>query len=608
MEKIVKSTPYRGSELATTEWAMRFKLWVTVAMVCSAIQGVVFSLVATFLVGPKVMLLFGRIALAKLTGAGIANAKIATLLSHYSGRLLFAFIVSLTAYALAPRLLRYFRKKDAEAMAVEHVRGMRLLEEKALAEAVKNEDGHLPFGAVKLPRKYEPEHAIIIGKTRVGKSVCITQQVDVLRRENAKVVIYDFKGEYAERFFDPSRDFILNPLDERSEGWNVFSDLKTKADLTALCQSLIPAAKGEERYWNTAAQDVLRGVLAGLYAENRRTNSALWSALTSPIEQIAELCASTPSGRAGFTYIQDASSKQAVSVISVLMSFVSWLEFAPHGTFSIRNWLNRPDGGFIFLTGRPEVENTLRPLVSLFVDLLGKMYLSLPDDRERRVYFMLDEFGNLQQLPTVKRLLTAGGSKGAIVTIGIQDFAALKRIYGPEDAITIFNSCGTSLVLNLADPDTAEYLSKRFGDSQYWEAQETRSMGVEDGRDGISLQRQKRTERLILPSEIMQLPKLTGYLKLPEHDPAKIRLRIEPANNLPVLHPAFILRPGYELDDLQARDEQVLAAAAEAKASNFDRDVAKEATEARKVETETVAPERSGDAEADEMGWELEDY
>lgn len=49
------------------------------------------------------------------------------------------------------------------------------------------------------------------------------------------------------------------------------------------------------------------------------------------------MCQSTTSGRAGYSYIQDASSKQADGVIAVLMSFVSWLEFATDGTFSGSN-------------------------------------------------------------------------------------------------------------------------------------------------------------------------------------------------------------------------------------------------------------------------------
>jgi len=374
-----------------------------------------------------------------------------------------------------------------------------------------------------------------------------------------RAVIYDFKGEYVEKFFEPSRDYILNPLDQRGADWNIFNDVSSLPDLSAITGSLIPPSSGEERFWNTAADAVLRGIMAALWVQGKRTNRDLWQAVTLPIEAMAELLKTTEAGAAGHSYIQDASSKQASSVIAVLMSYVSWLEFAgAGGTFSVRQWLADDSDSFLFLTGRPEVENTLRPYTSLFIDLLGKRFLSLPDGQPP-IYFILDEFGNMQKLPTVKRLLTAGGSKGATVIIGIQDFAAIEKIYGREDAKTIYNSCGTNLILNVGDPATAKTFSERFGQRQYWDTSETISMGPSDNRDGLNLVRQKHLEDLILPSEILNLSKRTGYLKIPEHNPSLVQIPIAAINQHKGEHPAFIVKPGYSLDDLERRDQDLAA-------------------------------------------------
>ncbi|GFO63163.1 type IV secretion system DNA-binding domain-containing protein [Geomonas paludis] len=468
--------------------------------------------------------------------------------------LLAALVFPLT-YGLAFYLLR---AKKAKLEKGEHIRGMRLIPEKELAKKAAKQEGRLPFGSVYLPVRYEAEHVMIAGKTQVGKTVALMQQLEEIREAGLPAVIYDFKGEYVQKFYTPGIDYIANPLDERGLKWNIFDDIDTIPDISAVTGSLIPPGAGEEHFWCKAAQDVLRGVIAGLYQRGDRTNEDLWRALSSHTRDVAEICDSIEQGAAGLKYIEDVSGKQAAIVGAVLMSYVSWLEFACNGCgFTIKDWINNDRGSFIFITGRPEVENTLRPYLSLFIDLLGKRLLSSPDDPDRRVYFLLDEFGNLQRLPTITRLLTAGGSKGASMILGFQDFAAIAKTYGNNDAATIMNSCGTSLVLKLADEATAKIFSGRFGETQDWEITETRSIGQGKSRDSVSYSRVKRTDRLILPSEIQGLPKLAGYLLIPEHEPAKIELQIRAANRLPVRNRDFILRSGLSLDTIRVRERQL---------------------------------------------------
>jgi type IV secretory pathway TraG/TraD family ATPase VirD4 len=565
-------TAFRGFEISSQAFKMTAKMYLGIIVVLAFAQAAVAYLLGRLFLGSQDMDFFAKYYFAKFANLFFCNPSVtvfgnsvsareltnlpsaAQAVSVAQGKMFLAFLLSCGVYALIPIAVRWFQVRGVKATKSEHIRGMELIGEKMLADLVANESALLPFGTVNLPIKYEPEHIFIAGKTRVGKSVTLTHQLDAILAKGHRAVIHDFKGEYVERFFRPGIDLILNPLDMRGLQWSLFNDVSTKADISAITGSLIPPSSGDDRFWSAAAQDVIRGVMAACWASGNRTNADIWRAITSPIADIASLCQSVPEGAAGFTYIQDASSKQAASVIAVVMSYFSWLEFAGDGDFSIQRWLEKGTG-VIYLTGRPELENTLRPYVSLFIDLLGKKLLSLPDDPARRIYFLLDEFGNLQKLPTFKRLLTAGGSKGGIVMVGIQDFAALQSIYGREGAETIFNSCGSTLVLNVADPGTAQVFSNRFGEYQYWETAETHTMGSADMRDGLTLARQKRNEKLILPSEIQSLPKLVGYLKIPEHNPAKITIQILPVNNLPKINEAFIMRPGLSLSTVATEEE-----------------------------------------------------
>lgn len=169
----------------------------------------------------------------------------------------------------------------------------------------------------------------------------------------------------------------------------------------------------------------------------------------------------------------------------------------------------------------------------------------------------LDEFGTLQMLPSILRLAIAGGSKGCVLVIGIQDFAQISKIYGPEKAESLFNSCGTAVIFNVVDPKTARFFAERIGEREFKEISETISMGLTDSRDGRSLTKGRKRELVILPSEIQSLKKREAYVKFPEHNPVLLKVEITKANRLPDLTEPFIMRPGLTLESIIKRQEEI---------------------------------------------------
>jgi type IV secretory pathway TraG/TraD family ATPase VirD4 len=184
------------------------------------------------------------------------------------------------------------------------------------------------------------------------------------------------------------------------------------------------------------------------------------------------------------------------------------------GDFSIKKWFNdESETGNIFITNYADIKDTLKPILTLFIDLFIRQILSMPDDRERRVFFLIDEFGTLQRLQSIVNLLTLGRSKGASAWLGIQDVGQIEEVYGKELRQTIINACGSNLIYRVSDPVTAKYLSDKIGERAVLETQENHSMGSAENRDGLSLVRREKTDRLVLPSELQNLPDLTGYVR-----------------------------------------------------------------------------------------------
>ena len=118
--------------------------------------------------------------------------------------------------------------------------------------------------------------------------------------------------------------------------------------------------------------------------------------------------------------------------------------------------------------------------------------------------------------------------------------SALRDLYGRNGAETISGLCGTRVVLAAPDRDTAQWSADSLGRSEVEEVAEGFSYGANTIRDGVSLTPRRELRALALPSEIMRLPNLEGYLKFPGPFPvASIRLRYV---NRPAAAERFVAR------------------------------------------------------------------
>jgi type IV secretory pathway TraG/TraD family ATPase VirD4 len=608
---------FHGWEIFSHQWKMRFKMVTEVGLVVSVLHTfatIVITWIITsnhnfevawkYIVAKLASFFFFSETSFSLPGSDgtrfaataqqlASSAAGSSILQGVLQRGIFAFVLSFGVWFLYPLIIKHMHIRGKKALATEHIRGMQLIESDVLKKELSGKKTVLSFGGIPFPDDYAPEQILLAGKTRVGKTVATIQAIEAIRLSNGKAVIHDFRGELTARFFNPEKDFILNPLDARSTGWNIFNDITSRADLTSLWDSLIPPSSGEDKFWCAAAGNVGKGISAYLWTQNKKSNCDLWDAITGNQDEVEKMLEATPTGASGYKAIAgDARGKQAAGVMAVLLQYTAWLEYAVDGgSFSIDKWLTQKEGGFIFLTGKAEVKETIKPLTGLFIEMLGKKILNLPENPHRRIYFILDELNNLQKLPTLPDLLTGAGAKGAIFWLAIQDFARLIKVYGRESAEAIMNSCGAWLTLKLKDAATADVFSKALGQVQYWDTQHNYRMSANDSSDGETVSRTRQTDWLVMPSEIMSLKKLEGYLSIPEHNPTKIKLEILPVNKRQPTQPDFVMREGWLLDDLRSKQDDRLSAIEELTGIDKNHLAVSDADE------KSVLAEREGDSE-----------
>lgn len=506
-----------------------------------------------------------------------------------------------------PVILKRIRRRQNELQADKHVRGPKLLTENELAAqlrqhiAERRDRSGLPLGRVRIPRSFETLGGFICGATGSGKSHAGAAILDYLRGQKSRVLIYDYAGDYIRNFYDARTDFIFNPLDSRCVGWTAFNEISRPVDIISFARSMIPYSRNVDAFWNDAARSVFSGILQYLHVQGRRENRDIWETINLPIDEIAEILHTTPGCERGYTFIQGGRTRQAESVHAVLMQYALTFEFmtALSGPFSIGRWLQDASPGFLFVTNRSDLEDTLRPILSLAVDLVGRHLLTLPEDPERRRYFFIDEIGTLQQLPTIVKLLTQGRKRGGSTWIGAQGIGQVEKTYGKDWLEDILGNTRNNMIFAVEDERTAEYFSKKLGEAEKKEVDEILIAKPGGAGDGLSFNPRTRKERLLTPYELHKLEQFKFVLNVPYHDPC---ITAFPPERRTARAAAFIENPSYDFAEIGLKTEQVLAAATAARGyeipAEFRAEVEKDAEEIRRDSNERG---RDIEAEMDDL-------
>ena len=377
------------------------------------------------------------------------------------------------------------------------------------------------------PERTETQHTIVSGTTGSGKTVLISDLVSQIRARGERCVIYDKMGSYTRSFFDPARDVLMNPLDARAPRWSPFLEARNPRDFDMMAAALIPQQKDTvDPFWVTAARQLFSNGAGVFWKKGVKDNKVLVDhLLKTDLTELAEAM----EGTVAQSIVDPENPKTALSVRAMLTANLSALEFLPDEgkPFSIREWISEEDrDGFLFLTSRGDQHASLRGLISTWLEIAVNAMLTLAQDDGRRIWVILDELPTLHQVPSLQPGLAESRQFGGCFVLGVQVAAALRDLYGRNGAETISGLCGTRVVLAAPDRDTAQWSADSLGRSEVEEVTEGYSYGANTIRDGVSLTPRRELRSLALPSEIMRLPNLEGYLKFPGPFPvASIRLK-----------------------------------------------------------------------------------
>jgi len=407
-------------------------------------------------------------------------------------------------------LLKSNKNKDSTR------RGVNIFGEKDVARMIKKagHKTHANLGGVPVPIDVEPLHFLIAGSTGAGKSLAFYQILASARQRQHRAIISDPGGEFLKRFHNDG-DVIFNPFDKRGVDWSPFSEMRQPYDAARLATSMIPEGQGSAQEWNGYARTVLEAVLESLFEHDNPTNGDLvYFLTTAPLKELRDLVEGSPAQR----FFAKLDSGMLASVMNIIISYIKPYSYlnpsAGKGSFSVRKWIEEDGKNWLFLSFRDDQLQALRPILAAVLDIAASATLALTANRDRRIFFALDEFSSLGYINSIDPLATKGRARGAVLLLGVQAISQPREIYGREKAQTLLSCLGTWLVLKQPDADTADYMSKFVGD------EEIRRVVDSGNQQGSSWTEQIHRQRAIIPSELQNLSPRVGILNIAGAIPA----------------------------------------------------------------------------------------
>jgi len=317
-----------------------------------------------------------------------------------------------------------------------------------------------------------------------------------------------------DRYYREGRDVLLNPFDDRSETWHPWAEGDTAIDYANLADSLIPSTPSEnENYWRMASKTVFVSLLEKFSDIKRTSELTRWI----QYESLDNLCKLVQGSKAA-AHMDPSSEKTASSIRSVASTFLECLETLPDTStpFSIREWMNQQNDSWLFLQCLPSQRTILRPLITAWISAAIRGLMSLPINLKRRIWFSIDELPSLHKVKDLDTFLTEGRKYGGCGILTLQSPAQLENIYGRDVAKIIIGNTATKVIFREKDPETAERISKAFGEREVMEIQEGITYGANEVRDGVSLSMQNKIRPVVSSTQILELPINTAYIKLAE--------------------------------------------------------------------------------------------
>lgn len=449
------------------------------------------------------------------------------LAGHLQSSALVAGGISLVAFLAVGWYVARIGKRESED---EFLSGMQLTDKPAEVNRLLRKNGELSdlrVGDLHMVKNAEVMNFLIHGTIGVGKSTLIRWLLDYIRKRGDRAIIYDSGCTFTETHYNPKTDFILNPHDERCANWQLWDECIDVVDYENFAASLIPVEGESDPFWVSSSRTIASDLAIRMSADpDRSIEKFLKTLLSLSMQNLRAYLANTPSAN----LVEEKIEKTAISIRSVVTNYAKSLRFLQgldDGTrpkFTIRNWMTSEQysNSWLFISAQARHRNSVRSLISMWLSMATLILQSMGENPDRRVWFIIDEKPGLQRIPQFAETVAEGRKFGGCFVIGIQNMPQLINVYGREMAKAIFDLLNTRMYGRSPSAEVAKMVEEELGKQRRKEAKEQNSYGMDAVRDGVSLGKDKVHEPVVDYEDVMKLPNLKFYVRLPGEYPVVV--------------------------------------------------------------------------------------
>lgn len=354
-----------------------------------------------------------------------------------------------------------------------------------LHERVKRRPDHEIAPGVVYPADMFTRHVLVVGGTGSGKSTALKGLIDKIVASGEQMLLFDPKSEFTVGFARPA---LIAPWDKRSLSWDIARDMRNPLDMRRFAAAMI--RESQDPMWSNASRQLLVGLM--IYLRGTREFDWGWLELRELISQPqAQLLAIMKDWHPEAIRAVEKASVTTAGILINLSSFCStifdlaeaWGEVPANRRISFVDWTQgRSKFKQIILQGHGAYSELTKSYVEGIVGIVSAIVNSveMEDDPKRKIWFVADEFAQMGKIP-VRPLFEVGRSRGVRCVVACQDFAQLEELYGASMVKAFIGMCGTLLVGQMMQGETAEQLCKAFGAREVERANMSSSYGGAGG-------------------------------------------------------------------------------------------------------------------------------
>lgn len=388
----------------------------------------------------------------------------------------------------------------------------------------------LKIGDLHLVKNSEIQNIALHGTVGTGKSTAINGLLEQARKDEQRGIIYDRGNNFIPIFYRDGVDVILNPIDDRCPNWDLWEECQDKVDFENFAEALFSEGQGSgDPFWVLSARMLFTSTAEAMRNDPNRSIKLLLNHLLSV--SLADL-KDVLQGTDAANLVDGSIEKTAVTIRTVLATYAKSLRLCQgldkpgKPKFSIRKWLhNSGDNAWIFLSSDGRVHESIKPLITAWLNIAMQNVLALKANLTRRVWTLLDELPSLNNIPKILEYLSEARKFGGVSLVGIQNFPQLQAIYGKDKAQAIWDLLNTKAYFRAPSGEVARWVQSELGEIRQKKFKDQYSYGVDTIRDGVNFSKDEQDESIVSYSDIQRLDDLQCYVVLKGDLPvAKVNL------------------------------------------------------------------------------------